>query len=117
MGTPGVPGSSAWPSVRWPQPSSVQRTASGSTSSLRPLQAPPLESGCSLNIHLEMPNLGSWKPTRRVKFLATSKVFQFFPVERCCDSSWVFKRLKSLLPECQPHRTLGSRISTPPHPN
>lgn len=29
------------------------------------------------NLHLEKLNLASWKPARRVKFLATSRVFHF----------------------------------------
>lgn len=101
-GIPGRPwflslsaGPAAWPSVWWPQPSSMQLPAAP------PLSAPSSPRRWSLavpfNIHLEMPNLGSWKPTRRVKFLATSKVFHFPPVQRRCDFQ-TFKKPVSCVP-------------------
>lgn len=67
-------GPAAWPSVWCP------------ACSFRRLLSPPPPAPASgawlfpFNIHLEMPNLGSWKPTPRVKFLATCKVFHFPPV-------------------------------------
>lgn len=93
----------------------VQRVASGGL--LSTPSGPSARASLLLfNIHLEKLNLASWKPARRVEFLATSKVLHFpHPGPRCCDFLW-FQRLESLVPACLPSNLRRPFTPTPTRP-